>query len=58
MTNENFSLLNFLFEGEVKPLGGDQLIEKIYQDALKWAEENKDKYESAAVNSLTEEKNI
>jgi len=56
MTNENFSLLNFLFEGEVKPLGGDQLIEKIYQDALKWAEENKDKYESAAVNSLTEEK--
>ena len=56
MNNNKFFLTNFLFEGEVKPLGGDQLIEEIYKDALNWREENQDKYEEAAVNSLRKEK--
>jgi len=56
MNNNKFFLTNFLFEGEVKPLGGDQLIEEIYKDALNWREENQDKYEEAAVNSLIKEK--
>lgn len=56
MNNNKFFLTNFLFEGELKPLGGDQLIEEIYKDALNWREENQDKYEEAAVNSLRKEK--
>ena len=56
MNNNKFFLTNFLFEGEVKPLGGDQLIEEIYKDALNWREENQDKYEEAAVKSLIKEK--
>lgn len=56
MNNNKFFLTNFLFEGEVKPLGGDQLIEEIYKDALNWREENQDKYEEAAVDSLKKEK--
>lgn len=56
MNNNKIFLTNFLFEGEVKPLGGDQLIEEIYKDALNWREENQDKYEEAAVDSLKKEK--
>ena len=56
MNNNKFFLTNFLFEGKVKPLGGDQLIEEIYKDALNWREEIQDKYEEAAVNSLRKEK--
>jgi hypothetical protein len=48
---KKIKLLHILFEGEVKPFGGNELVEKIYKDAIAWREKNQQNYETMPVET-------